>query len=147
MLKEEILPALERLRREKGQFLEWQAANANIDRLRRFCVAYRIVETERCAARAVATPLRARPGTHSHQNQCAEGVGAVSQATPRTAGRQHPNGLHHTSHSERPASVARRQADCQAEVGVKTYKRLRYASHSHKSYPCCAGARRTARRR
>ena len=49
VLKEEILPALERLRREKGQFLEWQAANANIDRLRRFCVAYRIVETERCA--------------------------------------------------------------------------------------------------
>ncbi|KAK9836025.1 hypothetical protein WJX81_006911 [Elliptochloris bilobata] len=47
VLKEEILPALERLRREKGQFLEWQAANANIDRLRRFCVAYRIVETER----------------------------------------------------------------------------------------------------
>ena len=57
VLKEEILPALERLRREKGQFLEWQAANANIDRLRRFCVAYRVVETERCAAAPVALLL------------------------------------------------------------------------------------------
>lgn len=57
VLKEEILPALERLRREKGQFLEWQAANANIDRLRRFCVAYRIVETERCAAVTIVLGL------------------------------------------------------------------------------------------
>lgn len=47
-MNEEILPACERLRREKGQYMEWQAANANADRLRRFCVAYRYVEAQRC---------------------------------------------------------------------------------------------------
>ena len=60
VLKEEILPALERLRREKGQFLEWQAAGASIERLRRFCVAYRLASTERCArAPAGAAPAPA----------------------------------------------------------------------------------------
>lgn len=50
VMNEEILPACERLRREKGQYMEWQAANANADRLRRFCVAYRYVEAQRCGA-------------------------------------------------------------------------------------------------
>jgi hypothetical protein len=65
VLKEEILPALERLRREKGQFLEWQAAGASIERLRRFCVAYRLASTERCAPRRpwlCRLPRRAPPG-------------------------------------------------------------------------------------
>lgn len=48
VMNEEILPACERLRREKGQYMEWQAANANADRLRRFCVAFRYVEAQRC---------------------------------------------------------------------------------------------------
>ncbi len=47
VMNEEILPACERLRREKGQYMEWQAANANADRLRRFCVAYRYVQAQR----------------------------------------------------------------------------------------------------
>ncbi|KAK9829006.1 hypothetical protein WJX72_003368 [[Myrmecia] bisecta] len=47
VLAEDILPALEKLRREKGQYMEWQAASANLDRLRRFCIAWRYVEAER----------------------------------------------------------------------------------------------------
>ena len=39
VLAEDIVPALEKLRKEKGQYMEWQAANANLDRQRRFCVA------------------------------------------------------------------------------------------------------------
>ncbi len=46
-MNEEILPACERLRREKGQYMEWQAASASADRLRRFCVAFRYVEAQR----------------------------------------------------------------------------------------------------
>ena len=48
-MNEDILPACERLRREKGQYMEWQAANANVDRLRRFCVGYKYMEAQRCA--------------------------------------------------------------------------------------------------
>jgi structural maintenance of chromosome 2 len=47
VMHEEILPACERLRREKGQYMEWQAENAKLDALRRFCVAYRYVEAQR----------------------------------------------------------------------------------------------------
>lgn len=49
VMNEEILPACERLRREKGQYMEWQAENAKLDSLRRFCVAFRYVEAQRCA--------------------------------------------------------------------------------------------------
>ena len=47
VMNEEILPACERLRREKGQYMEWQAENAKLDGLRRFCVAFRYVEAQR----------------------------------------------------------------------------------------------------
>eukprot|EP00884_Botryococcus_braunii_P016555 jgi/Botrbrau1/3583/Bobra.0078s0035.1 len=47
VLAEDILPALERLKRERGEYMEWQAANAKLDRLRRFCVAFQYVEAKR----------------------------------------------------------------------------------------------------
>ena len=47
VMNEEILPACERLRREKGQYMEGQAESAKADGLRRFCVAYRYVEAQR----------------------------------------------------------------------------------------------------
>lgn len=47
VMNEEILPACERLRREKGQYMEWQAENAKLDSLRRFCVAFRYVDAQR----------------------------------------------------------------------------------------------------
>ena len=47
VLNEDILPALEKLRREKDQYYQWQAATANLDVLRRFCIAYKHVEAQR----------------------------------------------------------------------------------------------------
>lgn len=47
VLADDILPALERLKRERGDYMEWQAANAKLDRLRRFCVAFQYVEAKR----------------------------------------------------------------------------------------------------
>lgn len=40
VMSEEILPACERLRREKDQYWKWQSAKANSDKLRQFCIAY-----------------------------------------------------------------------------------------------------------
>lgn len=49
VLAEDIVPALDKLRKEKGQYMEWQAANANLDRQRRFCVAYHWEEKQKYA--------------------------------------------------------------------------------------------------
>ena len=49
VLGAEILPALDRLRLERADYLEWQASNAKLDRLRRFCAAYKHVEAGRAA--------------------------------------------------------------------------------------------------
>lgn len=48
-MAEDIVPALEKLRKEKGQYMEWQATNANLDRQRRFCVALTWEEKRKCA--------------------------------------------------------------------------------------------------
>jgi hypothetical protein len=50
-MNEEILPACDRLRREKDQYWKWQAAKANSDKLRQFCVAYKYYMADRCVAR------------------------------------------------------------------------------------------------
>ena len=47
MLTEDISPALDKLRREKVQYMEWQNATKGLDKLRRFCVAYKYAEAER----------------------------------------------------------------------------------------------------
>nr|XP_007133812.1 hypothetical protein PHAVU_011G211100g [Phaseolus vulgaris]ESW05806.1 hypothetical protein PHAVU_011G211100g [Phaseolus vulgaris] len=47
LLDQEILPALEKLRKEKTQYMQWANGNADLDRLRRFCVAYDYVQAER----------------------------------------------------------------------------------------------------
>lgn len=44
VLHEDIMPALEKLRKEKVQYMEWQNASANLEKLERFCVAYKYVE-------------------------------------------------------------------------------------------------------
>jgi structural maintenance of chromosome 2 len=46
VLTEDIMPALDKLRKEKVQYMEWQNATASLDRLRRFCIAYRYVESK-----------------------------------------------------------------------------------------------------
>ncbi|KAL3142692.1 Structural maintenance of chromosomes protein 2-1 [Trebouxia sp. C0009 RCD-2024] len=47
VLHDDILPALEKLRKEKGQYMEWQAADAKLGHLKRFCAAYRYQEAQR----------------------------------------------------------------------------------------------------
>ncbi|GAB2265441.1 Structural maintenance of chromosomes protein 2-2 [Dionaea muscipula] len=40
LLDQEILPALEKLRRERMQYMQWANGNSELDRLRRFCIAH-----------------------------------------------------------------------------------------------------------
>lgn len=40
MLAEEILPALEKLKKEKVDYLKWQDAASNLDRLKRYVIAH-----------------------------------------------------------------------------------------------------------
>ena len=46
VLNEDILPALERLRKEKGAYMQYQAAEATLDRLTRFVAAHRYVTAQ-----------------------------------------------------------------------------------------------------
>lgn len=47
LLDVEILPALEKLRKERCQYMKWANGNAELDRLKRFCIAYDFVQAER----------------------------------------------------------------------------------------------------
>ncbi|XP_059304983.1 structural maintenance of chromosomes protein 2-1 [Lycium ferocissimum] len=53
LLDQEILPALEKLRKERMQYMQWANGNAELDRLKRFCVAYEYVQAEKIMADAV----------------------------------------------------------------------------------------------
>lgn len=47
VLNEDILPALEKLRKDKDQYYRWQTVTADLDVLRRFCIAYKYAEAKR----------------------------------------------------------------------------------------------------
>lgn len=53
LLDQEILPALEKLRKERTQYMQWANGNAELDRLKRFCIAYEYVQAERIRDNAV----------------------------------------------------------------------------------------------
>ncbi|KAJ0098691.1 hypothetical protein Patl1_19865 [Pistacia atlantica] len=53
LLDQEILPALEKLRKERTQYMQWANGNAELDRLRRFCIAYEYVQAENIRDSAV----------------------------------------------------------------------------------------------
>lgn len=53
LLDQEILPALEKLRKERTQYMQWANGNADLDRLKRFCIAYEYVQAERIRDNAV----------------------------------------------------------------------------------------------
>ncbi|CAI0404510.1 unnamed protein product [Linum tenue] len=53
LLDHEILPALEKLRKERMQYMQWANGNAELDRLKRFCIAYEYVQAERIRDTAV----------------------------------------------------------------------------------------------
>ncbi|XP_078446527.1 structural maintenance of chromosomes protein 2-2-like [Wolffia australiana] len=46
LLDQEILPALEKLRKERMQYMQWANGNAELDRLKRFCIAHDYVKAE-----------------------------------------------------------------------------------------------------
>lgn len=54
LLDQEILPALEKLRRERMQYMQWANGNADLDRLKRFCIAYEYVQAEEIRNNAVS---------------------------------------------------------------------------------------------
>ncbi|MCO5554633.1 hypothetical protein L7F22_008165 [Adiantum nelumboides] len=47
VLSNEILPALEKLRKERHQYMNWVNGNAELDRLKRFCIAFEFFEAEK----------------------------------------------------------------------------------------------------
>ncbi|KAG6549852.1 hypothetical protein Mapa_008834 [Marchantia paleacea] len=47
LLKQDILPALEKLRKERAQYQQWTSGNVQLDRLERFCTAFEYSEAER----------------------------------------------------------------------------------------------------
>ncbi|TXG57711.1 hypothetical protein EZV62_015540 [Acer yangbiense] len=53
LLDQEILPALEKLRKERTQYMQWANGSAELDRLRRFCIAYEYVQAEKTRDSAV----------------------------------------------------------------------------------------------
>ncbi|XP_022736184.1 structural maintenance of chromosomes protein 2-2-like isoform X5 [Durio zibethinus] len=60
LLHQEILPALEKLRKERTQYMQWANGNAELDRLKRFCVAYEYVQAERIRDSAVGEVERVK---------------------------------------------------------------------------------------
>ncbi|KAG7014830.1 Structural maintenance of chromosomes protein 2-1 [Cucurbita argyrosperma subsp. argyrosperma] len=54
LLDKEILPALEKLRKERMQYMQWSNGNADLDRLKRFCIAYEYVQAENVRDNAVS---------------------------------------------------------------------------------------------
>ncbi|KAK9063288.1 hypothetical protein SSX86_017158 [Deinandra increscens subsp. villosa] len=53
LLDQEILPALEKLRKERMQYMQWSNGNAELDKLKRFCIAYEYIEAEKIRDNAV----------------------------------------------------------------------------------------------
>ncbi|CAA0836700.1 Structural maintenance of chromosomes protein 2-1 [Striga hermonthica] len=53
LLHQEILPALEKLRKERMQYMQWANGNAELDRLKRFCIAYEYTQAENTRDNAV----------------------------------------------------------------------------------------------
>jgi len=41
VLSQDIVPAFEKLRKERAQYMQWTEGNAKVDRLQRFCIAYK----------------------------------------------------------------------------------------------------------
>ena len=52
LLEEEILPTIEKLRKERGEYMKWASANDTLERLRRFCVAIEFCEAEEASENA-----------------------------------------------------------------------------------------------
>ncbi|RHY64397.1 hypothetical protein DYB30_008789 [Aphanomyces astaci] len=52
ILAEEITPTLEKLRKEKMNYMQWAANNTEMERLARFCIAYEFTKAEQVSAKS-----------------------------------------------------------------------------------------------
>lgn len=46
VLNQDILPALDKLRKERAQYMQWSSGNVQLERLKRFCIAYQYTGAE-----------------------------------------------------------------------------------------------------
>lgn len=72
LLADEVEPALERLRRERGEYVAWQEALDRLDALRRFCAAHRWWLGTTGKAQAEAALLTARQRASELESEAAE---------------------------------------------------------------------------
>ncbi|KAF0691055.1 Aste57867_17667 [Aphanomyces stellatus] len=54
ILAEEITPTLEKLRKEKMNYMQWAANNTEMERLSRFCTAYEFTKAEQMSAKSTS---------------------------------------------------------------------------------------------
>ncbi|PKA61743.1 Structural maintenance of chromosomes protein 2-1 [Apostasia shenzhenica] len=60
LLDQEILPSLEKLRKERVQYMQWANGNAELDCLKRFCIAYDYVQAEKVRDSAIDAVTRCK---------------------------------------------------------------------------------------
>ncbi|KAL8096018.1 structural maintenance of chromosomes protein 2-1-like [Apium graveolens] len=53
LLDVEILPALDKLRKERTQYMQWANGNAELDRLKRYCIAFEYIQAEKIRDNAI----------------------------------------------------------------------------------------------
>lgn len=46
VLRQDIMPALEKLRKERAQYMQWTSGNAQLELLKRFCIAYQYTSAD-----------------------------------------------------------------------------------------------------
>ncbi|KAM0909956.1 hypothetical protein ACQ4PT_014479 [Festuca glaucescens] len=78
LLDDEILPALEKLRKERCQYMKWANGNTELDRLKRFCIAYEFVQAE-----------KVREGALSGVNQIRGKIVELDESTEKLNGEIH----------------------------------------------------------
>ena len=89
LLEEEILPTIEKLRKERGEYMKWASANDTLERLRRFCVAVEFCEAEEemeedaqmQAALVMQEAFEAQSAPMPHL--IGEGMGHACESNPR----------------------------------------------------------------
>lgn len=54
VLNQDILPALEKLRKERAQYMQWTSGNAQLERLKRFCIAYQYTSADQVEISAMS---------------------------------------------------------------------------------------------
>jgi len=75
VLSEEILPALEKLRKERGEYQKWAAATQNLERLRRFVIAWEFTQA-----------LEVQAGAAGSSEELADRVDELKAAAVELAG-------------------------------------------------------------